>query len=118
MNEDLRAVFEARKSALKIKFLTVLDDRVASLSENIEAFRKSSDPGALERCRFDLHKTAGVAGSFGYEELGQTARRITTRLAAEDATEGYPTMFADIAAFLRMADEILGRGQPDIRPGH
>ena len=118
MNEDLLAVFEARKSALKIKFLVVLADRVASVSENIEAFRRSSDPSTLERCRFDLHKTAGVAGSFGYEELGQTARDITTRLAAVDAKEGYPTMFADIEAFLRMADEILGRRQPDVRPRH
>ena len=118
MNEDLMAVFEARKSALKVRFLAVLEERVASLSENLDAFRQSSEPGALERCRFDLHKTAGVAGTFGYEDLGQVARRITTQLAEVDATEGYPAMYDDIATLLRMAREILAHRQPDNRPRH
>ena len=118
MNDDVIAVFEARKSALKVKFLTVLEERVASLSENLEVFRQSSDPAALERCRFDLHKTAGVAGSFGFEDLGQVARRIITRMTTDDAADGHPALFADFATFLRMADEILAHRQADDRPRH
>jgi HPt (histidine-containing phosphotransfer) domain-containing protein len=63
----------------------LLDERYRQRKEQLLALLRRSVEGDAARIEWDvlildLHRIAGVAGHFGEEGLGDTARRLETRL--------------------------------------
>lgn len=82
INDAAEAEYARRKEALRQKFLAVMQDRYDMLNKAVAGMRGGRDPSHVQDCRFAAHKTAGTAGAFGYEALGQTARTTCDALDA------------------------------------
>jgi HPt (histidine-containing phosphotransfer) domain-containing protein len=78
--------------ALRQKFITGLPARWQEIEQ-------APDPAARAAA---LHRLAGAAGSYGYEELGQAAR-AAERLAADAAGPAFARALADVDRLLRQA---------------
>ena len=99
--------FERRKIQLKVKFLATLRQRVLEISKHLSDYDQDHDPAKLHACQFHLHKTAGVAGSFGYADLGMKAADISRRLKNTDKLQGDLPLRRDLDDFQRTATNIL-----------
>jgi HPt (histidine-containing phosphotransfer) domain-containing protein len=82
MTDAAEAEFARRKVALHHKFLVVMQERRDVLAVASAGMRAGRDSVHVQDCRFAAHKTAGTAGAFGYEALGQTARTTCEALDA------------------------------------
>jgi uncharacterized protein (TIGR00725 family) len=64
-------------------YLSGADDRLAKLSAAISAARQGG-AGSKDALRGALHKLAGSAGTFGFAELGESARELEKRVEHAD----------------------------------
>ena len=75
------AHYKSRIAALQPQFLASLEDRLQRLDRNARRLQGPERLLALEESRFDIHKIAGTAASFGYSELGKAASTTSDFLA-------------------------------------
>lgn len=83
MNPSMRSssVYSDRIRLLRIKFVKTIIDRQERLNEISQAFApmKLSVDQAIA-VKYDVHKTAGTAGAFGYAELSKDAANTCSQL--------------------------------------
>lgn len=96
--------------ALRLHFLDGLDDRLAKL-DALREFLSDPDtsPRALEEIKREVHKLAGVAGSFSYEDLGQLAGSCEDMIQKHlsDGGIALPAIAEALDALLDEMDRIL-----------
>lgn len=69
---------EAQLARLQLAWVTQMQAELAALAQQAKQLEQQTTIGSLELqpLRDQLHKIAGSAGTFGYPELGQQARRL------------------------------------------
>lgn len=82
--------YDARMAALRSRFAARLEDERAFFGCNAPA---TGEGGLADRA----HKLAGIAGSFGYAEIGELARQVEDACLA-DAGEVRPALDRLLAA--------------------
>lgn len=84
--------YTSRLEALRPKYHAALAERreiaLAYLSDSAD----SADPAVL---RSEAHKTAGTAGSFGYEKLTVDAERLCRALDNDEDVHGLCRVYVD-----------------------
>lgn len=72
---------------LRHRFCDTLEARLIALDQAAEACRLSPNDAAFQALRDLCHRLAGVAASFGFEDLGQRARSIDIAISNGLATQ-------------------------------
>lgn len=89
-DSDLTTRTQQRLDAVKDRFAKGLDDRLANLSGLARAAagpNRSEAVAACESLRLGLHNLSGSAPTIGFEELGQRARVLESRVIAARGSE-------------------------------
>ncbi len=63
-------------AALRSRFLDTLDHRILEIENAALACRAKHTASSYQRLAHHIHKTAGVAASFGFTEVGARAQSI------------------------------------------
>lgn len=93
-------------------FINLTEERILRIETLVQAVHRGQEPApALTEIAQISHKIAGVAGTLGYPEIGDTARSIEQRLKA-DLAAGEPlrhwdSMAQDIDSFLDALEALL-----------
>jgi HPt (histidine-containing phosphotransfer) domain-containing protein len=93
-------------------FINLTEERIMRIETLAQAVHRGDDPAAalIEIAQIS-HKIAGVAGTLGYPEIGDTARSIERRLKADVASgmplQNWETMADEIDSFLDALENLL-----------
>lgn len=95
---------------IRIKFLTMLDERLAEIFDLCEDGDVSlENRDTLLQVRSILHKIAGTAGTLGMQDLGQCARDCEMQID-QHVANGTPLVgeiFESIADFAELAEAAM-----------
>jgi len=72
--------FDKRLEELYENFRRQLPERLKTILEAWHAYQARHETSDLEDLRFHVHKLAGAASTYGFAEIGETARQVETRL--------------------------------------
>ncbi|WP_256080980.1 Hpt domain-containing protein [Massilia sp. YIM B04103] len=87
--------YRARLAALNEKFAASVPQRMAAIAQALAQCReRGATPEHLRQLHESLHAVAGSAGSFGFQVLGEQARRLEQQLRGLQAGEGDWTLTA------------------------
>lgn len=104
MQNAPRQSLDAALDALRASFLDQLDDRILRI-EQAWLLRNDANPQIAQRAvqvvLEELHKIAGIAGSFGFEEIGAAAQMLETAVERGEMAG----LDARINAFLDMLED-------------
>jgi len=73
---DTSPSLQASLAAIREAYAASLPDKLAELATLYQALSAGGDLQSLQQLRAAAHKLAGSAGTFGYDELGNIARRL------------------------------------------
>ncbi len=83
---DMSEMSEALRAALapiRQNFVASVPERVAIITSSLDAIAAGSDlDSALFNLRSEIHKIAGIAGSIGFQNLGDLSAETDTALRA------------------------------------
>lgn len=109
VSPDTRSVIASKLSALRLRFLDVLESRMIeceALRDRLEAgLSEAERGGAVRAICFAAHKTVGVAATLGFADLGMLSQRV--ELAVTDYLDRSepPTT---IRMVISLTDDMLG----------
>jgi chemotaxis protein histidine kinase CheA len=86
--------FDKRLEELYANFRRQLPERLKTILEAWQTYRQGRQTHELEELRFHVHKLAGAASTYGFTEIGETAREVETRLddyLQQGVTDGIET---------------------------
>ncbi len=79
MSEALRAAL----APIRDSFIASVPDRIVEINGCLSALTAGEDPiKTLSNLRTEVHKIAGIAGSIGFQNLGQTSAKADSALRA------------------------------------
>jgi HPt (histidine-containing phosphotransfer) domain-containing protein len=92
-------------------FVSLTTDRILRIELLTQAIHKGQDVGpALTEIAQIAHKIAGVAGTLGYPEIGDTARSVEQKLKADlvsdDALRNWASIAEEIETLLDAMEDI------------
>lgn len=93
-------------------FITLTTERILRIEALTQAVHKGQDAGpALTEVAQIAHKIAGVAGTLGYPEIGDSARsieqKLKTDIAAGDPLRNWDRISPEIETLLDALEELL-----------
>jgi HPt (histidine-containing phosphotransfer) domain-containing protein len=93
-------------------FVNLTTDRILRIEALKESVHKGEEPvPALTEIAQISHKIAGVAGTLGYPDIGDSARSVEQRLKSDLATieplRNWSTIAPDIEALLDALEELV-----------
>lgn len=103
---DVQAEFAAKIEAMRLNYVSTLEERAGRLRKVAAALRSGGKTEQMMTdVRFDVHKIAGTAGTFGYQSLGDTARQAESAIDndTDDRDERILACMAELEAILTPA---------------
>lgn len=97
---------------LRTEFIESLEDRKKVLTNALEAYQVGHDESALDRIQEASHKIAGIAGTWGFQELGEISELLDDYFDHFKATKTVPIK-RDVVDFVDLLVEVVGLAMKD-----